>query len=76
MVSRPCVCRLPSASDTSVDQWDSLAATGICEIGLLYAANRALKTSVVSSLRVQPRWFDTRHKLVSELETEVLQAQT
>ena len=61
---------------TSVDQWDSLAATGICAFGLLSAAKSAFKTSVVSSIRVQPCGFDARYKLVSELETEVLKVQT
>ena len=48
---------------TSVDWWDSLAATGFCAIYLLYAARRALKTSVVSSFRVQLCEFDTRYIL-------------
>ena len=39
-----------------------MAATGICALRLLYAAKRALKTSVVSKTRVQPSWFDTRYK--------------
>ena len=42
---------------------NSLAATGNCRCCLLYAANRALKTSVVNRSRVQPHWFDTRHSL-------------
>ena len=53
-----------------------MAATGICAFGLLYAAKRAFKTSVVSSIRVQPCGFDARYNLVSELETEVPKVQT
>ena len=53
-----------------------MAATGICAFGLLYAAKRAFKTSVVSSIRVQPCGFDARYNLVSELEAEVLKVQT
>ena len=33
-------CRLPSSFATSVDQWDSQAAAGICALCLLYAATR------------------------------------
>ena len=39
-----------------------MAAAGICGLCLLYAANRAFKTSAVSRTRVQPSWFDTRYK--------------
>ena len=76
LVSRLSV--LPSAQTfaTSVDQWDSEAAAGICGYCLLYAAKRAFETSAVSRTRVQPSWFNTRYKLVSELETEVPKVQT
>ena len=76
LVSRLSV--LPSAQTfaTSIDRWDSLAAAGICGSCLLYAAKRAFETSAVSRKRVQPSWFDTRYKLVSELETEVPKVQT
>ena len=53
-----------------------MAATGICALCLLYAAKRALKTSVVSIFRVQLCEFDPRYNLVSELEAEVLKVQT
>ena len=56
------MCRLPSSFATSVDQWDSQAAAGICGSCLLYATKRAFETSAVSRTRVQPCWFDTRHK--------------
>ena len=43
-------CRLPSSFATSVDQWDSQAAAGICGVCLLYVAFARLKTSAVRGL--------------------------